>query len=125
MSFPPDLQHFRAGEFQHPDLMQVAFLRWLDRVRERAGVPFHITNDYRPNGKGLHGLGMAVDLNSRPWRAAQKWRVMAAVAFLAHEAPGAVEFEPVYNADPKQDRHWHIGVDPRPNAVGEFVEADD
>ena len=125
MIFPIDLQHFQASEFTFPDSMNVGYLRWLDRVRQRAGVPFHITNDFRPGGKGLHGLGMAVDVDSRPWRAAQKWRVMAAVAFLAHEAPGAVEFEPVYNADPKQDRHWHIGVDPRPNAVGEFVEADD
>jgi len=125
MSFPTDLVYFRASEFRYPDNMDVGFLRWLDRVRGRAGVPFHITNDYRTNGKGLHGRGMAVDLDSRQWSAHDKWRVNAAIVGLEAEAPGAIEFEPVYNADPAKDHHWHIGVDPRPNAVGEFVEADD
>lgn len=134
MTFPPDLIHFEASEFEHPDKMDVGFLRWLDRVRERAGVPFHITNDFRTSGKGLHGLGMAVDLDSRQWNAAQKWRVNSAIVFLAHEAPGAVEFEPVYDdgeACPKcgyeyhPDRHFHLGIDPRPGAVSEFIEADD
>lgn len=125
MPFPTDLAFFAAREFSHPDSMDVGFLRWLDRVRGRAGVPFQITNSFRPEGKGLHALGMAVDLNSRIWTSAQKWLVCEAIVYLSREAPGAVEFEPVYNADPTKDRHWHLGVDPRPNAVGEFVEADD
>ena len=125
MPFPPDLQHFSAGEFSNPERMDVRFLRWLDRVRERANVPFHITNDFRGTGRSLHGLGMAVDVDSRPWNSAQKWRVVSAIVYLAPEAPGAVEFEPVWNDDPKLDRHWHIAVDPRVHAVGEFVERDD
>lgn len=125
MSFPTDLKHFAQAEFTHPEVMDVAFLRWLDRVREHAGVRFVITSDGRPGDDGLHGRGMAVDLDSRVWDATQKWRVTTALVLLAGEAPGAVEFEPVYNADRTKDRHWHIAVDPRPGKTHEFVEADD
>ena len=125
MPFPDDLRHFGADEFTHPDDMDVAFLRWLDRVRERADVPFEITNSFRPGGKSLHGMGMAVDLNSRQWDATQKWRVNSAIVLLADEAPGVVEFEPVWNDDATKDRHWHLGVDPRAGKSHEFVEKDD
>ena len=116
MSFPTDLRHFRAEEFQYPDLMDVAFLRWLDRVRERAGVPMVVTDDARPAGvmpegaskTSLHFRGRAVDLRSRDWTATQKWSVASAIVFLAADAPGKVEFEQVYSPT---DRHWHLGVD--------------
>ena len=103
--------------------MSVDFLRWLDRVRERAGVRFEITSDFRPGDPGHHGRGDSVDLNSRIWNAAQKWNVNAAIILLAPEAPGKVEFEPVY--DHNGDQHWHVAVDRRPGARHEFVEADD
>src|SRR3990167_3192440 len=84
MPFPADLKHFRASEFKHPELMSVPFLRWLDRVRERAGAPFVVTNDARVAGateplgsagsKSLHRRGRAVDLHSRVWTATQKGR---------------------------------------------------
>ena len=130
MSFPNDLQYLRAGEFQHPDLMDTAFLRWLDRVRHRAGVPFTITNDARPGGimptgassTSLHKRGRAVDLRSRDWKSHQKWSVMTAIAALADDAPGKVEFEQVYSAT---DKHWHLGVDDSQNATHELIESDE
>lgn len=41
------LQHFHANEFAAPDKMGVEFMRWLDTVRTKAGVPMHITSSYR------------------------------------------------------------------------------
>lgn len=127
---PDDLQHFKASEFKHPELMDVAFLRWLDRVRERADVPFSITSDGRtasdsPDGASLtslHHRGRAVDLDSSRWNATQKWRIVAAIVYLSGEAPGKVEFEPVFSPT---DKHWHIAVDDRAGKSHEFVEADD
>ncbi len=115
MSFPPDLRHFQREEFQFPDNMDTAFLRWLDRVREEAGVPMVITDDARlpqvmPEGASatsLHFRGRAVDMRSRDWNAMQKWDVVAAIFALADEAPGKVEFEQVYSPT---DQHWHLGV---------------
>lgn len=124
MTFPV-LRHFKASEFSSPDLMNTAFLIWLDLVRDRAKVPFVITSDGRVGDDGLHGLGMAVDIRSRGWTATQKWQVVDAIVFYANQAPGHVELEMVFNVEPEKDCHWHIGVDPRPNKQHEFVEADD
>lgn len=106
-------------------MMSQEFLDWLDAVRERAGVPFVLTSDGRPGDDGLHGLGCAVDIDSRRWNAVDKWKVAEAIFALSEVAPGKVEFEPVFNEDPHSDRHWHIAVDPRPGRQHEFVEADD
>lgn len=132
MPFPGDLKYFEVSEFKHPELMNVPFLRWLDRVRGLAGVPFALNDDARvpsatePVGsagsKSLHRRGRAVDIRSRDWTAAQKWKVSAAIHALADEAPGKVEFEPVFSPT---DRHWHLGVDDRPEQVHEFVESDE
>lgn len=127
---PNDLKHFKPSEFKHPELMDVAFVRWLDRVRERADVPFHITSDGRtasetPSGASptsLHHRGRAVDLDSSRWNATQKWRIVVAIVYLAGDAPGKVEFEPVFSPT---DKHWHLAVDDRDGKTHEFVEADD
>jgi len=124
--FPNDLKHFRAAEFApHADKMDVAFLYWLNVVRERAGVPFVVISSYRLGDKGHHGRGMAVDLDSRRWSSRDKFKVCAAIMDSRELAPGKVEFEPVYNADPEKDHHWHVAVDPRGGAEHEFVEADE
>lgn len=128
MSFPADLKHFAREEFTYPDAMDVGFLRWLDRVRERARVPMVITDDARrpgimPEGastSSLHFRGRAVDLRSRDWTAIQKWNVLAAVVLLAPDAPGKVELEVVYSA---ADKHWHLGVDDLARDH-ELIEAD-
>lgn len=114
--FPSDLRHFTAAEFKFPEMMDVSFLRWLDRVREEAGIPMEITDDGRPAGvmpegaskTSLHFRGRAVDVRSRDWSATQKWDLAAAIFALAEEAPGRVELEQVYSPT---DKHWHIGVD--------------
>ena len=129
MTFPTDLRHFQANEFRYPDLMDIAFLRWLDRIRERAGIQMVITNDARPGGempngaaaKSLHKRGRAVDLRSRDWTVAQKWQVASAIFFLAADAPGKVEWELVHS---KTDQHWHLGVDDRA-AHHELIEAEE
>lgn len=129
MSFPSDLRHFMASEFQFPELMDVSFLRWLDRVRARAGVPMVITNDARlantmPTGavrRSLHKRGRAVDIRSKTWSIEDKWNVMAAILGLADEAPGHVELELVHS---ETDVHWHIGVDDLATAH-ELIEADE
>ena len=41
------VRYFRPSEFQAPHLMGLEFIRWLDTVRDRAGVPIHITSSYR------------------------------------------------------------------------------
>lgn len=118
MAFPSDLRHFQANEFKFPEMMDVSFLRWLDRVREESGVPMVITDDGRPAGvmpegastTSLHFRGRAVDLRSRDWTATQKWDLAAAIVTLADDAPGKVEWEQVYSG---ADKHWHIGVDDR------------
>lgn len=143
MTFPSDLIFFSASEFKHADLMSVPFLRWLDRVRQRAAaiirrydtqrdVPFVITDDARvasdaePEGsagrRSLHHIGCAVDIRSRDWNGLQKWCAAQAIHELSYEAPGGVEFEMVYS---KTDRHWHVGVDPRSYERPELIESDE
>ena len=132
MTFPNDLVYFKKHEFQNADLMHIPFLRWLDRVRAKAGVPFTITNAARVAGttepvgsagsKSLHRRGRAVDLYSRGWTAAQKWKVDDAIHTLASEAPGMVEFELVYSPT---DQHWHLGVDDALTAEHELIESDE
>lgn len=42
-----EIRHFSPDEFRAPDKMGYEFVRWLDALRERAGVPMHITSSYR------------------------------------------------------------------------------
>ena len=128
--FPTDLTHFERGEFKYPDLMDVSFLRWLDLVREKAGVTFEITGDAREPGEmpsgasrtSLHFRGRAVDIRSRNWTAPQYFQVVAAVAALADAAPGHVELELVHGPT---DQHCHLGVDDHPQAQHELLLAED
>lgn len=41
------IQHFAPSEFVRPDLLGFEFMRWLDGVRQEAGVPMVITSSYR------------------------------------------------------------------------------
>lgn len=110
--------------------MDVAFLRWLDRVRAVSGVSMVVTNDARPAGemptgaaaKSLHKRGRAVDLRSKGWTSAQKWQFVQAIIGLKDAAPGKVELELVHSGT---DQHWHLGVDDSPSANHELIEADE
>lgn len=129
---PDDLQYFSPREFSHPEVMHEGFCRWLDHVRARAGVPMRITNAGRVAGanepigsagsKSLHRRGRAVDLRSSEWSVNEKWRLLAAIVSLADQAPGKVELELVHSAS---DQHFHLGVDDRPGAVHELIEAEE
>lgn len=130
MPVPADLKHFRASEFRRPELMHESFVRWLDAVRDRAGVVMVVTDDgrrgERPAGSvvaSLHEQGRAVDLRSRNWTPQEKWAIVSAIVQLADQAPGKVELETVFDRD--GDKHWHLGVDARPGARHELIEADD
>lgn len=41
------VQHFTPDEFKEPGKMGFEFIRWLDELRDRAGVPMRITSSYR------------------------------------------------------------------------------
>ena len=62
MAIWDELDYFTPDEFDYPDEMNEEFLLVLDLVRERAGVPFVITSDYRPGDPRAHGHGLAVDI---------------------------------------------------------------
>lgn len=42
-----EVKHFHDGEFREPDKMGFEFVRWLDQLREKAGVPITISSSYR------------------------------------------------------------------------------
>ena len=59
------LKYFKPSEFRYPDEMikRFYFLQRLDEFREFVGKPIIIHSDYRPNDRGQHGLGRAVDIH--------------------------------------------------------------
>ena len=63
------IKNFRPAEFNHPDSLDPKLIRWLDRARQIAGIPFEITSDFRPGDPRAHGLGKAVDIRARSSRA--------------------------------------------------------
>jgi hypothetical protein len=99
------LRHFKPAEFTHPDLISPYLLRVLDQAREKAGVPFHITSDVRPEDVGsAHASGFAVDI-----RAHASWLRLKIVQALLDVGINRIG---VYN------RHIHADIDPsRPSHV--------
>lgn len=130
MTFPVT-RWFKKEEFRRPEMMNVAFILWLDLVRDRSKVPMVITDDGRlpgdvPSGASLTSLhfeGRAVDIRSRNWSYEQKWALVEAIVFYANQAPGKIELELVY--DEQGDKHWHIGVSARAGAQHKLLEKDD
>jgi len=61
-----ELEFFHAGEFDYPEKMDEDFLRGLDFLRSRVGLPIYISSDYRPGDQGAHGQGLAVDITDDP-----------------------------------------------------------
>lgn len=99
-----ELAHFGADEFDHPDRMQRLLLLRLDRVRASAGVPIHITSDFRPGDDKAHGRGWAVDisdnLEGRP--ISSRWRMKVTDALRKHGVRRIGQY----------DRHLHADLDP-------------
>jgi hypothetical protein len=125
---PIDLQHFRVGEFRHPDLVDPEAARFLDDVRDRYGSPVYITDDARmpedhPAGgspSSLHYAGRAFDLK---WiqPATQLARFVESVIVVAGERGCDYELELVNSL---KDRHVHLGLQ-RPGHPSELIVASD
>ncbi len=66
------MKYFNENEFNEFSKMNKQLLKQLDEVRELYGKPITITSSYRgpdhpiesakPNGPGVHSLGVAVDI---------------------------------------------------------------
>lgn len=126
MTFPT-LDYFAESEFRHPELMDHDFLRWLNRVRWHAGIPFHLTSDARTpehnarvggSPHSLHLQGRAVDFVVRPWTVGNLWRVVEAVMLRPPTGTNGagVELELVQS---ERDKHIHLGwyPDDRPSRL--------
>jgi hypothetical protein len=109
------LKHFQVTEFRHPELMNADFLRWLDHVREVAGIPFHLTSDARTpeenaaasgsSPTSLHLLGRAVDFQN-PEDVTARYHIVSAIFACEGRAPGPIELELVHGPT---DHHIHLG----------------
>jgi uncharacterized protein YcbK (DUF882 family) len=81
-----EIRHFTPEEFKQPLLMGWEFVRWLDALRERAGVPMVITSSYRSPERNEAVGGAtdsahcdipcnAVDLGERPRPDDRNWNL--------------------------------------------------
>ena len=62
-------EFFAESEFNFPEKMENELVSMLELARATAGVPFHITSDWRPEGDGKsHHLGKAVDIRVKDSR---------------------------------------------------------
>lgn len=122
----PELRHFAPEEFRFPGALNRPFLRWLDEVRDRAGVPFVITSDVRteipPGGSrtSLHLVGRAVDFRWTGQTPEERARIVeAVVATPTPEGEGGYELgiEPGSPGGP----HWHLGLFPAGRANRMFA----
>lgn len=97
------INHFKPSEFTAPEKMESRLVRALDRVRERAGVPIHVTSSYRDGDDGAHGSGWAVDIsdNMEGNDIGSRWR------FLVVNAAYRAGFRRIG----VYDRHVHIDLD--------------
>lgn len=89
--------HFQANEFAAPHQMGLEFMRWLDQVRTRAGVPMHITSSYRTREHNIAVGGAqdsahcdspcnAVDIGKVPTPDDPNWnRARAKIVFAAYD----------------------------------------
>lgn len=79
-----EIKHFTPGEFKNPEKMGYEFMKWLDSVREEAGVPMTITSSYRSPAYNLAVGGAsdsahtdtpcnAVDIGMRPRSSDPNW----------------------------------------------------
>ena len=117
MALPfPALRHFSVIEFARADLMDNAFLQFLDEVRHKAGVPFKLTSDARTAEHNkqvggaptsLHLLGRAVDFTLRAWDSQTLWKITWAVCHTPTPNGCGIELEFVI-----ADQHCHLGLMP-------------
>lgn len=122
------LRHFTPAEFHAPERMGYEFMRWLDEVRERAGVPMHPTSDWRSHAHNDAVGGAtdsahedtpcdAIDLGERPrpddpsWNYT-RWRIVTtAIAMgctrIGSYADGSLHLDRTEGRRPGQ-RMWRV-----------------
>lgn len=95
------IRNFRPTEFDMPEAMGVEFLRWLDTVRDAAGVSMKITSSYRTVQHNLRVGGAAdsahcdypcnaVDIGKSPTPDDPHWNVARGKIIRAALANGCV-----------------------------------
>jgi hypothetical protein len=121
----PNLKHFRPEEFRHPEKLLPELLRWLDLVREAAGVPMIPTSDFRthipPGGSAssLHLVGRAVDFR---WHYSAEARAAIVSAVTSTPTPASEGgFELGLEPGAPGGAHWHVGLFPRGRPSRLFV----
>jgi hypothetical protein len=81
-----EIKHFRPSEFRRPSRMGYEFVKWLDAVREGAGVPMVITSSSRTTVHNADVGGAtnsahtdvpcnAVDVGERPRKDDPNWNL--------------------------------------------------
>lgn len=122
------MQKFESKEFKHPEMMDQTFLLFLDKVRELAEFPFHLTSDGRTQaendalkGSGsaatsLHLKGRAVDFS---WPKEKPWEEFARLTMAVISARNLMPNLFGYELEFALDRHIHLGLflDDRPDRV--------
>jgi hypothetical protein len=118
------LNYFEPEEFDHPELVDEAFIQWLDVARYFAGVPFIVTSDARTLAenaavggweRSLHLQGRAVDLR---WpNREQLFAMLAGIFVTRYMAPGNLQVE--LEVTPGNE-HIHVGCFPPGDGAEEF-----
>lgn len=57
------IKHFKKSEFNFPEELSEKLIENLDKFRDFVDKPIIVHSDYRPNDRGQHGLGLAVDIH--------------------------------------------------------------
>ena len=123
-----DVKHFAPGEFKSPTKMGYEFMRWLDAVREGAGVPMVVTSSYRTKAHNAAIGGAtnsahtdipcnAVDIGERPrpddpnWNYSRWQIVSTAIALGCHRigiyADGSLHLDMSHDRRPAP-RLWRV-----------------
>ena len=99
MTIWDEVHHFRAAEFDYPEIISPYLVRLLDTARAKSGIPFIITSDVRPDDDtSSHRSGWAVDIQAHSsW---VKFKIVKALLMVGINRIG------VY------DRHIHADIDP-------------
>jgi len=107
-----DTRYFKLAEFRHPELMNVDFVLWLNKVRFEYGYPMVLTSDGRTPAENAaasgsvptsrHLVGEAIDMEFPP-TANHLWLLVEAVMKTMEARP--IELEIVHGPS---DHHVHI-----------------
>lgn len=110
----PDLKHFKASEFEHPDEIDITLLAMLDGMRDeegpREGIIITVNSDYRPGDVGWHGRGKALDIVIRNSITGDPLPVFKQFLIASRYLFGGIGFYPFWNSP-------GIHIDNRPRTL--------